>query len=108
MENLIHDYTDIFYHEGEASGVSPTIKHMIILEYHNPATQPYRRIPIYLWTELEEHIHDLLQKRIITERSLDFASGLVVFHEETGMMRMFVDYRKLPWETDFVHIHSNT
>lgn len=95
VENLLQEYADVFYQEGEVLGVTPTIQHRIIMEDQTPIAQAYRRIPPYLWTELKDHLQDLLQKGIITESQSDFASPIVIVRKKSGEMRMCVDYRKL-------------
>ena len=95
MHNILQEFTDIFYQEGDPLGITPTVKHRIIMEHATPISQPYRRIPPHLWTELKDHIEDLLQKGIITESSSDFASPIVIVQKRSGGIRMCVDYRKL-------------
>lgn len=95
VENLLQDYADVFYQEGEGLGITPTIQHRIIMEDPTPIAQAYRRIPPYLWTELKDHLEDLLKKGIIVESKSDFASPIVIVRKKTGEMRMCVDYRKV-------------
>ena len=92
---LIHKYKEVFHQAGDNLSCTDLIRHRIIMEDDSPIRQPYRRVPPYLWTELKNHIQDLLQKGIIRESSSDFASPIVLVKKKSGGLRMCVDYRKV-------------
>ena len=95
LENLIRKYHDVFYKPGDELGSTKTLQHRIIMEDESPISQPYRRVPPYLWQELKDHLSDLLQRGVIRESSSDFASPVVLVRKPTGALRMCVDYRKV-------------
>ena len=95
LEELLVRFSDVFHQEGEPLGMTPTITHRITMEDPSPITQPYRRVPPYLWEELKNHIQDLLQKGIITESTAEFASPIVIVRKKSGGIQMCVDFRKI-------------
>ena len=95
IEDLLHDYSVVFYQKGETLEMTSTLKHRIVTENPTPIAQPYRRIPPYLWQELKNHLEYLLKKGIIRESYSDFASPIVIVRKKSGEVRMCVDFRRI-------------
>jgi hypothetical protein len=51
-----------------------TVQHRINLTDDNPIAQPYRRTPPSQYTEVKQHIQDLLDKNIIKESTSPYAA----------------------------------
>ena len=95
LNELLNRYTDIFAsHEGDL-GYTEVIQHQIPLIQDKPVAQPYRRLPPSHYSEVKEHLNDLLKRGIITTSTSPYAAPIVVVRKKSGEIRLCCDYRKL-------------
>lgn len=99
LASLLEKYSFVFATEDEDLGHTDKVKHEIHLTDDIPVTQPYRRIPPTLYSEVREHIGKLLRKGVIRESSSAYASPIVLVRKTDGTLRLCVDYRKLNSKT---------
>jgi hypothetical protein len=99
IKELFDKHQDVFTKDDTDLGFSTTIQHRINLTDDNPIAQPYRRIPPSQYTEVKQHIQDLLDKNIIKESTSPYAAPIVVVRKKDQSIRLCIDYRKLNLKT---------
>ena len=95
LQDLLHKYSDIFSKEPKDIGFTDIIEHKIELTDNKIIKQPYRRMPPGLFSEVREHLQELLDANIIEASSSPYASPVVVVRKKTGEIRLCCDYRRL-------------
>ena len=92
---LLASYSDTFSTADGEVGCTSLVQHEIPLTNSNPVRQRYRRIPPAQFTQVKEHVHELLRKGIVRPSNSPYASPIVVVQKKTGEIRLCVDYREL-------------
>ena len=96
---LLSKYAEVFAVKDEDLGHTDIVKHEIHLLDDTPVAQPYRRIPPTQYSEVREHISQLLKKGVIQESTSAYASPIVLVRKSDGSLRLCVDYRRLNAKT---------
>lgn len=99
LKALLEKHIGVFAVEDEDLGHADKVKHEIHLTDDTPVTQPYRRIPRTQYSEVREHICQLLKKGVVQESSSAYAPPIVLVRKTDGSLRLCVDYRKLHSKT---------
>ena len=60
-----------------------------------PIKQIPRRIPVHMQKEVDAHVDDMLQRKIIEPSNSPWASNIVLVKKKDGTSRFCIDYRKL-------------
>ena len=94
-KDLLLSYSDTFSPPDGTVGCTSLVRHEIPLLNSDPVRQRYRRIPPSQFTQVKEHVHDLLRKGIVRPSSSPYASPIVVVQKKSGEIRLCVDYREL-------------
>ncbi|PVD21081.1 hypothetical protein C0Q70_19247 [Pomacea canaliculata] len=64
-----------------------------------PVALPYRRVPPHQLKEVQDHIKDLLDQKVIVESHNAYAAPIVIVRKKDGSVRLCVDYRRLNEKT---------
>ena len=64
-----------------------------------PVAEPYRKIPKPLYTEVKNHISDLVANGWIRQSYSPYASPMVCVRKKDGGLRLCIDFRKLNKKT---------
>ncbi|CAG5120684.1 unnamed protein product, partial [Candidula unifasciata] len=64
------------------------VTHNISLSDDTPVKQPYRRIPLAFYREVQDHLQGLSEKQIIRESSSPWASPIVLVRKKDGTLRL--------------------
>uniref|UniRef100_A0A0B7BPD3 Reverse transcriptase domain-containing protein n=1 Tax=Arion vulgaris TaxID=1028688 RepID=A0A0B7BPD3_9EUPU len=97
--SLLCEYDDVFSYNDSDVGYADKVQHQIRLQDTNPIKLPYRRIPPAFYTEVQNHIADLLQKQVIRESVSPWAAPVVLLKKKNGSLRLCVDYCELNKKT---------
>ena len=92
---LVSDWTDIFSADDMDVGLTSAVKHRIILENHTPFKQRHRRIPPAMYTEVKQHLRQLLDSGVIRNSRSPWASNIVLVRKADSSLRLCVDFRML-------------
>jgi hypothetical protein len=95
LENLLHEFSDVFAANEDDLGCTNSAVHRIHLEDSKPVKVPYRRIPPAFIQEVKDHLQKLLQQGVIRESNSPYSSAVVLARKKSGALRMCVDYRLL-------------
>lgn len=104
ITNLIKEYTDIFYREGEPLTFTNQVKHSIKLSDQNPVyTRNYRYPQIYR-DEIQSQIQKMLDQEIIRPSNSPWSSPIWIVPKKLDSSgkrkwRIVIDYRKLNEKT---------
>ena len=85
---------EVFASSKEDLGCTKTAYHRIYTDDDVPVTERYRRIPPNQYQEVQQHLQELLEKRVIRPSESNYASPIVLVRKKSGALRMCVDYRK--------------
>ncbi|VUZ56485.1 unnamed protein product [Hymenolepis diminuta] len=95
IKSFLIDNEDIFALEGEPTGRSNIIKHVIDTGDAKPIAQRPRRTPAQYQEFVREEIANLLKNKVIRPSSSAWAAPIVVTKKKNGSLRLCMDYRKL-------------
>lgn len=99
VQSLLRKYSSVFSaHDGDLR-CTKLIAHDIPVLDDVPVRQRYRRIPPSEYEEVRAHINQLLEAKVIQERSRLYASPIVLVRKKDGSLRMCRDYRLLNCRT---------
>ena len=99
IEKLIRENADAFAWSELDLGFTDMVKHRIILDTDVPISQPSRRIPPQVLSDVKEHLEQLLAKEIIRPSSSPYASPIVVVRKKNGEIRLCCDFRPINLRT---------
>ena len=80
-------------------GHTSKVKHKIELTDDRPIKQPYRRIPPGVFTEVKEHLQEMLSIGAIRPSTSPWSSNVVIVRKKDGTIRFCIDFRKLNAKT---------
>ena len=94
VRSLIDEYKDLFATSDQDLGRTNIVRHKINTGSNIPVKQP-RRTPIAMREEVDKHIDEMLQKKVIEPADGPWSSGIVLVKKKDGSTRFCVDYRRL-------------
>ena len=98
-EQLLKRYEDVFSQSDTDIGHTDTVRHRIDLHDNTPFKQRPRRIPPALFSEVKEHLKQLLDGSIIRKSKSPWSSNVVLCRKKNNKLRMCVDFRQLNLKT---------
>jgi len=96
---LVSDFEDVFSTNDMDVGLTSLVKHNIHLNNYTPFKQRYRKIPPAMFAEVQQHIKQLLEAKIIRHSQSSWASNIVLVRKKDSSLRVCVDYRQLNLRT---------
>lgn len=94
LQQLLHNYADLFVTAGGQLGCTGTVRHTIQTS-GLPIRQPMRRLPVALKTTVDSQVETMLQQKIIQPSCSPWSSPVVMVKKKNGEWRFCVDFRKL-------------
>lgn len=76
-------------------GCTNLVEHGIELSDPTPFKEPYRRIPPGMYTEVREHLKEMLEAGAIRESHSPFSSNVVLVRKKDNSLRFCIDFRRL-------------
>ena len=98
-EQLLKRYEDVFSQSDTDIGHTDIVRHRIDLHDNTPFKQRPRRIPPALFSEVKEHLKQLLDGGIIRKSKSPWSSNVVLCRKKNNELRMCVDFRQLNLKT---------
>jgi transposase InsO family protein len=95
VQHLVSEYSDVFSLNDLDVGFTGLVKHQIILDNARPFKQRHRRIPPSMYSEVRNHLKQLLDSSIIRKSQSPWASNIVLVRKKDKSLRLCVDYRQL-------------
>ena len=99
VEKLLVEEGSIFSKSKNDIGHIPDFKLEIKLSDEIPVGEAYRKIPRNLYTEVKNHINDLLANGWIKQSYSPYSSPMVCVRKKDGGLRLCIDFRKLNKKT---------
>ena len=96
---MLSEEKEVFSKSKDDIGHIPDFKLKIDLEDSVPVTDAYRRIPKNLYSEVKNHISNLLANGWIRESHSPYSSPMVCVRKKCGGLRLCIDFRKLNRKT---------
>lgn len=98
--NLLTEFKDLFYSEGDNLSATTEIEHQIITTIDRPLYSKIYRYPQIHESEIRKQIDEMLEQNIIRESNSAYNSPLWIvpkknFNSEEKKWRIVIDYRKL-------------
>lgn len=100
ITNLLAEFKDLFYFEGDNLSATTKIEHQIITNIDKPLYSKIYRYPQIHESEIEKQINEMLKQNIIRESNSAYNSPLWIVpkkNDNSGekQWRIVIDYRKL-------------
>ena len=95
LDNLLHEFSDVFSSNSLDFGCTSTIKHSIPLIDDQPFRLPHRRIPAAQYQAVKDHLKGMEESSGIRRSKSPYASPIVIAHKKDGSLRICIDYRQL-------------
>ena len=95
VQELLIQYADVFSKNDMDVGFTGLVKHRILLNDAHPFKQRHRRIPPSMYSEVRNHIKQLLDTNVIRKSHSPWASNIVLVRKKDSSLRLCVDYRQL-------------
>ena len=95
VRSLINEYKDLFTTSDQDVGRTNIARHKINTGSNISVKQPPRRTPILMREEVDRHINEMLQKKVIEPADGPWSSGIAFVKKKDGSTRFCVDYRRL-------------
>ena len=95
VRSLINEYKDPFATSDQDLGRTNIVRHKINTGSNIAVKQPPRCTPIAMREEVDKHIDEMLQKKVIEPADGPWSSGIVLVKKKDGSTRFCVDYRRL-------------
>lgn len=99
LQQLINKHAAAFCQDKGDLGYTDAVQHRLRTRDEEPVAQPYHRVPPNQMKEVQEHIQDLLTKKVIKESHSPYAAPIVIVRKKDGTIRLCVDYRRLNAKT---------
>ena len=92
MINLLQEYSDVFYSEGELGTVHVGVEHHIRLkEDAAPIAHRPRRLSPEEEIEVRQEIHDLMEMGVVRESNSPWAAPIVCARKSDGKLRLAIN-----------------
>jgi len=92
---LISQWHEVFSKHDLDVGFTGLVKHGIQLNDCAPFKQRHRKIPHSMYTEVREHLKQLMDSGIVRRSQSPWASNIVLVRKEDQSLRLCIDYRQL-------------
>lgn len=104
LKNVLHQFVDIFYKDGDNLPFTSDIQHRIITKSDTPLYTKLYRYPVMHREEVNRQIQDMLEQNIISPSFSPYNSPLWVVPKKSDnsgkqKWRIVIDYRKLNEQT---------
>ena len=99
VQDLCNKYRGIFATKTVELGKAKGVKQKITLSDNTPFQDRTRRIPPGLYTEVRQHIQEMLACGAIRHSSSPWASNVVFARKKDGSLRLCLDFRRLNKQT---------
>jgi hypothetical protein len=99
FSRLLYKHQDGFIQTHNDLGYTDAVLHRVRTKDDIPVAQTYRRIPPNIFKEVQTHVQDLLDKKIVVESYSPYAAPIVIVRKKDQTIRLCVDYRKLNEKT---------
>ena len=96
---FLSEWKDVFAIGDLDVGLTSAVKHQIILNNTTPFKQRHRRIPPGVYTEVKQHLKQLLDSNIIRKSKSPWTSNIVLVRKKDKSLRLCVDFRQLSKRT---------
>ena len=95
VRSLFHRFSDIFSLSDMDLGRTSLLEHRIELSDTVPFKQRHRRIPPAMFSEVKQHLQQMLQAGVIRHSNSPWCSNMVLVRKKDGSLRLCIDYREL-------------
>jgi transposase InsO family protein len=95
VKKFLHSWKDIFSQNDLDVGFTNLVSHGINLTNEIPFKQRHRRIPPSMYSEVKDHLQQLLDAGIIRPSHSPWASNMVLVRKKDNSLRICVDYRQM-------------
>ena len=95
VKDFISGWEGVFAQNDLDIGFTNLVKHKILLDNYEPFKQRHRKIPPAMYSEVRQHIKQLLDAGIIRKSQSPWASNIVLVRKKDNSLRLCVDYRQL-------------
>ena len=95
----IEEWDSLFSKSDIDLGHTDLERHRIRLTDTEPFKQRFRRIPPGMFSELQQHLKQMLDSNVIRKSHSPWASNIVPVRKKDGKLRFCVDYRQLNQRT---------
>ena len=99
VTRMLNEEKDVFSRHKNDIGHIKDFKLEINLTDKIPVTEAYRKIPRHLYTEVKNHISDLVANGWIKQSYSPYSSPMVCVRKKGGGLRLCIDFRKLNKKT---------
>ena len=93
--NFIAEWNQVFSKNDLDVGLTSLVKHNINLTDVSPFKQRHRKIPHSMYSEVRDHLRQLLDAGIIRRSQSPWASNIVLVRKKDSSLRLCVDFRQL-------------
>lgn len=95
FKEKMKSWEQLFAHNDLDLGRTDAVKHGITLMDNTPFKQRFRRIPPSMYSELRQHLQQMLDSDVIRPSHSPWASNIVLVKKKDGKLRFCVDFRQL-------------
>ena len=95
LNDFLSKWKHLFSESISDLGSCTDVKHEINLTTEIPFKDPYRRIPPALFTEVREHLKEMIEADAIRPSKSPYSSNVVIVRKKDGSIRFCVDFRHL-------------
>lgn len=99
LEDLLHQHRSRFSENDLDVGFTSRVRHEIKLTDDTPFKQRHRHIPPGMYSQVREHLQQLLDSGIIRPSHSPFSSNVVLVKKKDGSLRLCIDFRQLNAKT---------
>ncbi|PVD28681.1 hypothetical protein C0Q70_11275 [Pomacea canaliculata] len=99
LQALLNKHVSGFARDSTDLGYTDAVFHRLRTTDEVPVALPYRRIAPHQLKEVQDHIKDLLDQKVIVESHSAYAAPIVIVRKKDGSVRLCVDYRRLNEKT---------
>lgn len=96
---LLYEYTNLFAKPDSDLGRTDIFRHKIDTGTTRPVKIPPRRVHTHLTKEIDKHLDDMLERRVIEPSNSPLPAPVVLVKKKDGKYRFCIDYRKLKSNT---------
>ena len=95
LKELLSKWSDAFCAHDLDYGHTDKVRHRIKLSDNNPIKIPHRRIPPGVYSELKDHLKEMIEGHHIRPSESPWSFPVVLVRKKDNSLRFCVDYREL-------------
>ena len=93
---ILRKYADVFAKKDLDSGQTSVVKHKLTLkEGAMPIKECYKRVPPWLYNEMQRHLQEMIDVRAIRPSHSPWASSIVLVRKKNGILHFCINLRKV-------------